>query len=55
MDEHVQSANVALDWDFLQENIAANGLNLHASYWGTWSGRDDAHDFQDVLVLQKNP
>ena len=55
MDQKVQSANVAFEASYLEEQLQRAGLSVQQQYPGYWCGRAKAEceDFQDILVLQK--
>jgi len=49
------SAAVAYDEGVLHQMLAQSGLRCTSTFYGAWSGRSDALDFQDILVVEKEP
>jgi SAM-dependent methyltransferase len=49
----VPEACVALDEGFVMGAVEAAGLVADPPRYGSWSGRDDGFEFQDVLILRK--
>ena len=53
MDSSVKEANVAFDEEYLRTMIKDCGLSIESIYYGSWSCKKEALDFQDVIVLGK--
>ena len=50
MDEHVRAANVAYLENWLLDQAKKIGLEPCSIKYGRWCGRQDTHDFQDVII-----
>lgn len=49
----VDAANVAYREEWVAGMLAANSLETEKIYYGQWCGREQYHDYQDILILRK--
>lgn len=54
MNEKVDTANVAYEWDYIMDLYRKNGMQLDSGYHpGWWSGKPKGNDYQDIIVARK--